>query len=460
MKQQIRVLGTMSLAMITMAAIVSLRNLSFMAGLGISAVFFLLFAALIFFIPSALIVAELAAAWPHPGGCYVWVKEAFGKPLAFFALWLSWMANVAWFPTILLFTATMLTYMLQPILPNIEFSQDIILLAMLAIFWAATIVNFLGIEVSGLVSSVGVLLGTIIPGAIIILLGIWWVGADNNLHIPINMQALIPDLSIDNLTLFAGVLLSLAGIELAAYHVRESVNPQRNYPRAVLIAASSILLIYVFGTLAIAIVVPQQELSLVSGIMQAFIVFFENFKVPVLVPVLAACLLLGALASINAWVSGPAKGMLVVAEDGFFPPWLKKVNNRGVPTALLILQAAVGSVLSILFIYIKSNSFIWILTALSAQFTCLVYILIFCSALKLRVSSGHTTRPFKVKGIWLFAICGIIGCVFAFLIVYIPHSQFLVMHKSIYNKLLIFILLLLLLPPLLLIKYRRRSIKV
>ena len=88
-KQKVRVLGAFSLAMISMAAIVSLRNLSLIAGLGLSAVFFLSLAALIFFIPISLVVAELAAAWPKPGGCYEWVKEAFGKPLAFITLWLS-----------------------------------------------------------------------------------------------------------------------------------------------------------------------------------------------------------------------------------------------------------------------------------------------------------------------------------------------------------------------------------
>ncbi len=458
MKQQ-RVLGTFTLAMITMAAIVSLRNLSLIAGLGISAVFFLLAAALIFFIPSALIVAELAATWPHAGGCYVWVKEAFGKPLAFFTLWLSWMANVAWFPTILLFTSAMLAHMLQPVFPNLEQSQVFIMVCMLSIFWGSTLLNFLGIEISGLISSAGVLLGTVIPGVIIIALGFWWAQSGNDLHIPLTIPALIPSLNLDNLTLFAGVVLSLAGIELAAYHVREAKDPQRNYPKAVFMAAFAIMLIYVFGTLAIAIVVPTHELSLASGLVQAFAVFFSFLSTPMLIPSLAGCLLIGALASINAWVSGPAKGMLVAAQDGFFPKWLKYTNSKGVPTSLLLLQAIVGSVLSILYIYIKSNTFIWILTALSAQFTCLVYILIFCAAIKLRYSQSKVKRPFRVKGIWLFAISGIMACIFSFIIVYIPHSQFVFINTYLYNILLIATLIFLLIPPLILIALHRRSHK-
>ena len=69
MNKSPKVLGTFTLAMITMAAIVSLRNLSLTAELGFSAIFFLALAGIVFFIPTALVIAELAASWPRAGGC-------------------------------------------------------------------------------------------------------------------------------------------------------------------------------------------------------------------------------------------------------------------------------------------------------------------------------------------------------------------------------------------------------
>lgn len=457
-KPKTRVLGTFTLAMITLAAIVSLRNLSFIAGLGISAVFFVCVAGLIFFLPTAFVIAELAAAWPKPGGCYVWVGEAFGKPLAFFTLWTSWMTSVVWFPTILIFTAAMLAHMLHPLFPHLELSREFILLSMLATIWGATIVNFYGIEFSGFISSCGVIAGTLIPGVLIIFLGLWWVGTGHDSVIPLSIPNLLPDLNIDNLTLFSGVLISLAGIELAAFHVREAKDPQHSYPRAVLLASAAILLIYILGTLSIAIVVPPEKLSLASGLIQAFAVFFKQVGMAWIIPLLAAFIFLGAIAGVNAWVAGPAKGMLVVAEDGFLPPWLHKVNHKGVPTSLLLIQAIVVSVLSILFImYMNNNTSIWILTALSAQFTCLMYVLIFLAALKLRYKQPHTPRPFKVSAIWPVACCGIGACIFSFVIVYVPHSQLVSIQNSLYNTLLFSIFLLLLLPTLLLMKFRIRS---
>ena len=84
---KIRVLGTFPLAMLTVSAIISLRNLSISAEYGSNSIFYLILAAVIFFIPIALVTAELATGWPKAGATYAWVSEAFGKPTGFFALW-------------------------------------------------------------------------------------------------------------------------------------------------------------------------------------------------------------------------------------------------------------------------------------------------------------------------------------------------------------------------------------
>ena len=85
-----RVLGVFTLTMINVAAIQSLRNLPVMAEVGWASVFFYLIAAIGFFIPSALVSAELSTGWPSTGGVYTWVKEAFGPRWGFVAIWLQW----------------------------------------------------------------------------------------------------------------------------------------------------------------------------------------------------------------------------------------------------------------------------------------------------------------------------------------------------------------------------------
>jgi len=223
-----RVLGTFTLAMLTVAAIISLRNLSISAQLGPSAIFYLVLAAIIFFIPLALITAELGSTWPEPGANYVWVSKAFGKKLGFFALWMAWMESIAWFPAILAFSAAMLAHCVAPLIPGLENSNIFVFSVMLLIFWGTTFLNFFSIKISGVFSSVGVILGTLIPGALIIAFGGWWLFSGNPLQVDLTLEALMPDFKMDNLIFFSGILLGLSGVELAAYHIKEAENPQKS----------------------------------------------------------------------------------------------------------------------------------------------------------------------------------------------------------------------------------------
>src|SRR5687768_10340652 len=100
-----KILGTFSLIMINVIAVDSLRSLPFSATYGFSLVFYYLVAAITFFYPVSLVVAELATAWPNKGGIYVWVREAFGERWGFLVIWLQWVYNIAWYPTILSFLA-------------------------------------------------------------------------------------------------------------------------------------------------------------------------------------------------------------------------------------------------------------------------------------------------------------------------------------------------------------------
>src|SRR6185437_14865497 len=94
------------------------RTLPIGAVYGFSLVFFYLVAALVFFIPTILVTAELATAWPNTGGAYIWVREAFGPHCGFMVIWLQWIYNVVWYPTILAFIGATLAYLFDPALAN------------------------------------------------------------------------------------------------------------------------------------------------------------------------------------------------------------------------------------------------------------------------------------------------------------------------------------------------------
>lgn len=461
MADQKRVLGTFTLAMITVAAIISLRNLPLSAEFGLASVFYFVVSAFVFFIPIALVTAELATGWPRSGGNYVWVSEAFGKKTGFFAIWMSWMESIAWFPAILAFTAAMLAHLLHPIFPELLNNKLFYFVVMLSVFWGTTFINFLGIETSSWISTLGVITGTLIPGALIIGLGIWWVIMGHPSHINYTFNDFVPVFRWENMVFFSGILLGLAGAEIAAFHIREAKNPKRDYPRALSIAVIIILLVSILGTLSIAMVVPQNEISLLSGLIQAFTVFFKAFDLLWAVPVLALLALIGSLAGVNTWTVGPAKGLMVTVQDGFLHPALQKVNQKGVPTGMLIFQAIVGSILSLVFLWMDDHSAaFWVLTALAAQFTVVQYGLVFAAAIRLRYTQPHVDRAYRVwggkPGIWLVGVLGILACIFGFWIVFVPPSQLDTGDRSEYQAMLAISFTILALIPAFMAAHQRR----
>lgn len=98
-----KALSVFSLVMINVIAVNSLRGIPMGAHYGIALIFIYVLIGFAFFIPSALVSAELATAWPQTGGIYVWIREAFGVPVGFIVSWVQWAYNVCWYPTILSF---------------------------------------------------------------------------------------------------------------------------------------------------------------------------------------------------------------------------------------------------------------------------------------------------------------------------------------------------------------------
>lgn len=430
-----RVLSVFMLTMINVATIGSVKNWPVTAEYGLTSVFFFLLATLIFFIPSALISAELATGWPKIGGVFAWVKEAFGHRTGFLAAWFQWTQTVVWYPTALSFIAATIAYIFNPALAK---SHSFTFCIILFIFWGTTLVNFRGMLTSGWISSLGMILGTFLPGIFIIALGIMWIIHGFPTQIAFNLESLIPDMSsISQLVLFSGVLLSLAGIEMSAVHALDVENPKKNYPKAILYSALIILGLSIPGVLSIAIVVPQTEISLLAGSLQAIAIFLEKYSLNMVMPLVAFLIAIGTIASVSTWTVGPIKGLLAAAQSGDLPPLFRKINKNAMPTPLLILQAVIVSFISLLFVFLPSlNEAFWILLALVSELYLLMYLLMFASAIRLRYKHPHVDRPYKIPGgkvgIWIVGGIGILGALFTIILGILPPEHITVTRPSTY----------------------------
>ena len=429
-----RVLGVFTLSMISVSAIIALRNLPTLAKNGFSVVFILAFASLFFFIPVALCCAELASGWPKKGGVYAWVKEAFGVRSGALAVWLEWIESVVWLPTVLSFIASSIAYVINPQLVEHRYFM---LLVMLVVLWSGTLLNFLGTQTSGWVSTIGIIAGSIIPGLAIIALGSFWLLSDQPSHIALSMDALLPDFSLSSLSYFTVVALGFAGIEVAAFYVQDTKNPQRTFPRATFIAALIIIVIYVLGALSIAIVIPKSDLHLSAGMMQAMKTFFGFLNIPWALPLFALLSVVGGLALLNTWILGPSKGLLTSAQNNDLPEFAKYTNRFGSPVAILLMQALIGSCLISMNLFIPTmNQFYWIFQTQAAQLILMMYLLIFLSVIKLRYTQPDTPRLFKIPGgkvgLWLVAGCGALFCIIAFCLGFIPPEEYKFIESGTY----------------------------
>jgi len=377
-------LGIFALAMINVAAVMSLRNLPSMAEYGFSLIFYIALGSLCFFIPSALVSAELASGWQKEGGVFLWVREAFGTKWGFVAIFMQWVEK------------------------------------------GATFLNFRGMKLSAFLSSSGVISGTILPGILIIILGLIHVFSGKPLAINFSIHSLVPQLgNLNQLMLLAGMMMAISGMEMSAVHVTEVENPGKNYPLSILIASIIIIFLVVAGSLAIAIVIPTDKLSLSAGVCQAFDELFKAHGLPWLTPIISFLLAYGALTMVVTWMAGPSKGVREVAKEGYLPKFWQKENDKGMPVGMLIVQAAFSSILSLVVIFMPTVSgAFWIMSALAAQLYLVMYLLMFAAAIKLRYTQPDVERPYKIPGgkfgMWLVSGIAFISCIFIMIFGFIP----------------------------------------
>lgn len=456
-----KVLGIFALAMINVAAVLSIRNFPSMAEFGWSCVGWYIIGTVLFLIPLSLAGAELATMMAdRGGGVYAWCKEAFGEKGGFVAIFCEWSNNLVWFPTVLAFIASTLAFAISA-----ELGSDPVFLfvVMMIAFWGTTAIAYFGENVSTKFQNYGVILGSIIPSVLIIGLGVSWILSGAPIVLPpFSWGEIVPDFTLSPLPFFATVILLFAGMEMAGFHALETRNPGSDYPKAMAISAIIIFACTVVATLAIAFVIPADELSLAAGVMQAIEYFFNALHIPQAIAPMAILITIGGVVSLAAWLIGPAKGLGVVAEEGNLPPAFNRTNKYGSPVAVLLVQAVITTIISLLYVFLPSvNQAYWVLSAMTVELLCIVYFLVFAAVIRLRYSRPDAPRPFRIPGgmpgIWLIGGMGAVGVLFSFVVGLMPTGDFSSSEAVFYVAGVLFGTFLLAVPPLIFLALKKPS---
>ena len=438
-------LSVMTLAIMNVTAVVSLRGLPSEAVYGLSSAFYYLFAAIVFLIPTAMVAAELAAMFSDKqGGVFRWVGEAYGSRMGFLAIWLQWIESTIWYPTVLTFGAVSIAFIGVNDTHDAALASNKLftLVVVLAIYWVATFIAMRGLSWVGKISKWGGMIGTIIPAGLLIVLGIIYIatGGHNNMDMS---QGFFPDLTkLDNLVLASSIFLFYAGMEMMGVHVMDVNNPSRNYPKAIIIGSIVTVLIFILGTFSLGFIIPAKDISLTQSLLIGFDNYFRHFHLSWAGPIIAIALMFGVLAGVLTWVAGPSKGIFTVGKAGYLPPFFQRANKYGVQRNILLVQGAIVTLLSLLFVVMPSvQSFYQILSQLTVLLYLIMYMMMFAAAITLRYKMKSTPRPFRLgKGnglMWLLGVVGFCGSLLAFILSFVPPSQIATGSNKVWYSVLI-----------------------
>ena len=406
----------------TVGSVGYLGSASTLSVFGLSSVFLYILPALVFLVPVSLVAAELSSGWP--GGVYDWVSAGISARAGLLATWCEFAQTIFYYPALLAYVGGAIAYVIDPSLAgNGVYTAAVIIV----LFWGGVLVSTRGTRLVAELSSVGTVLGTLIPAAILVVLGAVYLLRGNHPAAPMTAGHLLPAWSgLPSIVLVVNSFFTYAGVEVNAVHVDELADPGRDYPKSILVAMVLVLAVFIGPTLAIAWVIPASRISFTTGVMQAFDSLLTHFRLGLAVPVIAFALAAGALAGMLAWLDGPSEGLLRIGrEQGFLPPFFQRVNRHGIEVRILAAQGAVVTVIALLYALIPGVSrAYWVFTGMATQVYLIMYVLMFIAALRLRRSRQGPTGGYRAPALGLLCVVGAVSSIAAFVIGFVPPAQF------------------------------------
>ena len=421
MSQQLpRVMRLRDVVLFNISAIVGLRWLTTAASqFGLASLGLWLLAMVVFFLPSAVAVRELADIDPAAGGIYRWVRRAFGPVHGFVAGWGYWVNNLFYFPSLLVATAAIAAYAAGPRFVHLGDDNVFIGVVSLAGLWLAVGMNVVGLRVGKQLQNLGGY-GTWLPALLFVLLALWSLMTRGSAT-PFHARALLPaTLDLQSINLFATMTFGLAGLELAPTLGDEIHDAAATLRRGVLVSGVGIVAMYVLGTAAMLVALPRETVSITNGMPQATAALVERLGAAWLAPVaglVAILLVLGNLGGVGAWLAGSARLPYVAGVDGALPRAFGRIHPRWqTPHVGLLVQGAIATVFVIASLVGSTvkNAYL-VLTQTTIILFFIPYIYLFAAYLRLR---RERTASGAVIG-WV----GLAAVAFSIVLGFVPPSD-------------------------------------
>jgi glutamate:GABA antiporter len=403
----LKVIGKADTLVVMLCALVGLDTLGAVSSYGAQSIVWLAVVAALFFVPYAMLCAELGAAFPEQGGPYVWTKLAFGRLTASIAAVFYWVSTPVWLGGTLAITGVS------------TFSEFFFhlggagkyIFAFLFI-WVAVAAAVLSFRVGRWIPAIGAYVRVILLSGFTLTVIIY--ACVHGVH-GFGLNAFKPSYSV---FILAAPLLffNFEGFELPSAAAGEMTDPCKNVPIAIARGAVGTVLMYGAPVLAILIVLPPGQVSSLGGFIDAIKTVFTVYGGHVardgtatltgfgrvLGDIAAAGFIWAVLSSGASWLIGSDRTQAVAGYDGAAPRWFGYISARfGTPIAVNILSGVIATIMMVLAFVITSGNaakYFGVVLAIAVSTSAFAYAIFFPALIKLRYSHRDTPRPYRVPG--------------------------------------------------------------
>lgn len=314
---------------------------------GTSSISLWVLAAVLFFLPTALVISELSTRFPAEGGLYMWAKEAFGDFHGFVAGWTYWIYTVFYFPGLLFASASMAAYIGGIGNASLAQNRSFLLLVSFALLIVAVFLNLIGLNIGKWLQNAGGV-GTYVP--LLMLVGaafMVWHRQGSVTHFTV--ANMLPHWDWNTVNFWPQIAFAFTGLELVSAMSEEIHNPRKTVPRATISSGVMIGLIYIAGTVSILVLLNSANVDPKSGVFQAIAVASGILKIGAFGIIASLLVTVGNAGGVGSTVAGIARVPFAVGVDKYMPAAFGKIHPRWhTPYVSILVQAAISAVILLL----------------------------------------------------------------------------------------------------------------
>lgn len=420
-----KTLGKTDMVLFTVSAILLLDTLAAAASIGSSSVFWWLFLGIIFFVPFAMICAEMGCTYPEQGGIYAWVRNAFGGRWGSRVSWGYWVNTTVWIPAIFILFAGVLR---QLFFPDLSLAGQIAI--GVTLLWITVGLNAVTLDIGKWIPNLGAIFKIVVFVAIIG--GAILYTQEHGMANAITFETLKPDWSA-GAQYIPAIIYGMLGFELVSASSEEMIDPARDVPRSIFISGGIIIVLYTAATIAVLAALPTGNINLVEGLMDTLYLFFDDGDAGrAFVTVLGVAALYTFFSNGVTWALGCNRAAAEAAQEGELPALFGIENEKlGTPVGAAIAMGVFGTVALLLYGFLSNSNedLFWSLFAFSAVIFLLPYIGMLFAYIKSRKSDKDKVRPYRLPGgdavaISLAYLCIVVLALSILMFIYIPGDGF------------------------------------